>query len=279
MALKNRKFYNYKLNTTESKESQPIYVEQYLLTAGGHRKIIVLDTKVIDENFNIGDNFSVNYEQNKRNWTLTELLNYIPTEAGSKFYIIIENLLHNLYCVSYLDIKMGKRQHGDDCSEEKRINMIRKCKMSSSFALGYRICGCIKYDINKNYVHTDKYLCRKFTIYETEYFLSNFFGEIPYTNIVKSQLKILISKLYKIITHLKEDPTMRLYSSSLFIYKYYIFDLESGQKFLQLDAKIIDFEHSTNIHFLDKVKYYEPDAGYIFGLKSIIKCLSHHSNL
>lgn len=68
------------------------------------------------------------------------LLLYDPWPPFTEF-ILLENLTWRYTVPCVLDLKMGTRQHGDDATEEKKANQIRKCQQSTSASIGVRLCG------------------------------------------------------------------------------------------------------------------------------------------
>ncbi|KAI0223148.1 Inositol hexakisphosphate kinase 1 [Lamellibrachia satsuma] len=148
-------------------------------------------------------------EQLSRRWRQSQT-------AGPDKFILLENLASHFELPCILDLKMGTRQHGDDASDEKRIRQMRKCKETTSAAIGVRICGMQVYQCNTgHFVCHNKYYGRRLdanSVKETLcHFLQN--GYRLRTELIDpiiEQLQALYNTLSKLIT-------FRFYSSSLLI--------------------------------------------------------------
>lgn len=139
-------------------------------------------------------------------------------ESEKKYhkFILLEDVTSQYELPCILDLKMGRRQHGDDVPEIKRLEHVRKCEMSTSASLGVRICGMQVYQRDRGgFICRDKYLGRKLDERGLERALWQFLH-----NGVQLRLELIdtiILKLSQLRDLVSQQQTFRFYSSSLLI--------------------------------------------------------------
>lgn len=57
-------------------------------------------------------------------------------------YLVLRDLTAPCERPCVMDLKMGRRAHGDDASQAKKESQERKAKQTTSWTTGIRICGC-----------------------------------------------------------------------------------------------------------------------------------------
>lgn len=178
-------------------------------------------------------------------------------------YLVLEDLTHEMIHPCALDVKMGKRQYGDDATEAKKASMAIKCANSTSGLFGFRLSGYQAWDVKQQeYRLLEKYQGRDL---DEEGLLAQvrdfvFDGEEVRQDIVDAFLE----QLRRLEALIRRHRVFRIYSTSLLL----IYDghREHDEHPPCVHVKMIDFAH---------IETYSPgdpdDDGYLDGLGNLIR--------
>lgn len=162
--------------------------------------------------------------------------------------MVLENLTHGMKQPQIIDIKIGSRLHDVDASADKITSCERKSLTTSSFALGFRVCGIraigmshLKSQLNKLDRDAVKGL------------LTSFFG---YRRTLIAQTLLHLNRIRAAVS----NNYVQLISCSVLI----AFGEGCDD---QLQCRIIDFAHS-HIH-----EHEFSDGNFFCGLDSLMHIL------
>ncbi|CAH2311970.1 inositol hexakisphosphate kinase 2 [Pelobates cultripes] len=255
----------------------------------------------VEKKGNVGSQFKHNPWSMKCHQQQLQRMKENAKHRNQYKFILLENLTCRYQAPCVLDLKMGTRQHGDDATEEKKANQIRKCQQSTSAVIGVRVCGMQVYQTGTGQLmFMNKYHGRKLSVQGFKEALYQFFHNGKYLR--RELFEPVIKKLTDLKLVLEKQESYRFYSSSLLI----IYDgkelpevhMDSDPEDLDdlseessdesagayaykpspnkttastVDIRMIDFAHTTcKFYGEDSIVHEGLDTGYIFGLQNLI---------
>ncbi|MDP2437020.1 MAG: inositol polyphosphate kinase family protein [archaeon] len=178
-------------------------------------------------------------------------------------YLILEDLTAGMQHPCALDVKMGKRQYGDDVPEAKKISQTLKCAATTSKTLGFRLSGYQTWNsFRQTYSYLDKYEGRNLGPDRLLSQLRCFFSDGQ--TLIFPVIQRVLAQLQQLRDLIAAKPYFRIYSTSLLV----VYDGGSRSSSLStsplVHVKMIDFAHLQIMSPGDPL-----DDGYLDGLDNL----------
>lgn len=212
--------------------------------------------------------------------TYPEFIPFIPKYNGvvtvtrdgkPSQFISLEDISHKYRKPCIMDIKMGITQHLEEMSDEKKALAVAKCKNSTSFLMGFRICGIKVYNKEtQEYQAWDRFWGRNVPPTEIVHAVGKYFRHTPHR---EQLIDTYIAEIKKLLPLMKKQTAFRFVSSSLL----FMFEGDASSKEeLNPQMKMIDFANSLPLK--DKIRN-DIDEGYPMGLENIINVFNQIKEL
>jgi len=194
----------------------------------------------------------------------------VNREGRTSQFISLEDISHRYRKPCIMDIKMGITQHLEEMSEEKKALAISKCKNSTSFMMGFRICGIKVYNREtQEYSSWDRFWGRNVPPSEIVHAVSKYFRYTEHRDLL---IDMYTAELKKLLPLMKVQTAFRFVSSSLL----FMYEGDANTKDdLHSQVKMIDFANSLPITSGRN----EVDEGYPMGLENIINVFNQIKKL